>query len=248
MQDAVALFAIRLLCGTGMMLCLMPRRDVTSAFFRIMLLFQLGLGVLFGLAAAGSKWPAVVLCGIAFCGSVAWLLERRRAGTISLALVLGISLAELGLLVGGGRAPSSELLGKDWLALCSSLTSAATLGAALTGMLLGHRYLTAPGMPLLPLARLNLYLSVAAVLRLVVSAWALALGLEAISNVTYSTWLALRWLAGIAGPLAATWMVARILRYKNTQAATGVLFVAVILTFIGELTADLLDRVTGIPF
>jgi hypothetical protein len=43
-------------------------------------------------------------------------------------------------------------------------------------------------------------------------------------------------------------MVQRILRYRNTQAATGVLFVGVILTFIGELTADLLQRVLSVPF
>jgi hypothetical protein len=43
-------------------------------------------------------------------------------------------------------------------------------------------------------------------------------------------------------------MVHRILSYRNTQSATGVLFVAVILTFIGELTGDLLLRTVRIPF
>ena len=35
-------------------------------------------------------------------------------------------------------------------------------------------------------------------------------------------------------------MTLRILRYRNTQAATGVLFAAVILSFIGEMSAALL--------
>ena len=43
-------------------------------------------------------------------------------------------------------------------------------------------------------------------------------------------------------------MVLRILRYRNTQSATGVLFVGVILTFIGEATAALLYRELSIPF
>ena len=53
-------------------------------------------------------------------------------------------------------------------------------------------------------------------------------------------WMGLRWLAGILGPILIFVMVWRILKYRNTQSATGVLFVAVILTFIGEMTALLL--------
>jgi hypothetical protein len=130
----------------------------------------------------------------------------------------------------------------------SALASAATLGAAMTGMLLGHRYLTAPGMPLAPLIWLNAGLGLATIFRCLVSVGALATGSGLLTESTYWIWLALRWLAGILGPGAACVMVHRILRYRNTQAATGVLFVAVIFTFIGELTADLLQRVLGIPF
>jgi hypothetical protein len=36
--------------------------------------------------------------------------------------------------------------------------------------------------------------------------------------------------------------VQSILRYRNTQSATGVLFAAVILVFIGETTAAVLSR------
>ena len=40
---------------------------------------------------------------------------------------------------------------------------------------------------------------------------------------------------------------ARILKYRNTQAATGVLFVGVILSFIGDMTAALLLQETTLP-
>jgi hypothetical protein len=43
-------------------------------------------------------------------------------------------------------------------------------------------------------------------------------------------------------------MVWRILKYRNTQSATGVLFAGVILTFIGELSAALLDKDLSHPF
>ena len=76
---------------------------------------------------------------------------------------------------------------------------------------------------------------------------ALALaGLLTVQGVSWSgvpaIWLALRWAAGIIGPLVLGAMVLRILKYRNTQSATGVLFAAVILAFIGETTAALLYR------
>ena len=57
----------------------------------------------------------------------------------------------------------------------------------------------------------------------------------------------LRWLAGILGPLVISIMAVRILRYRNTQAATGVLFAGVILTFIGEMSAALLYSELHVP-
>ena len=135
-----------------------------------------------------------------------------------------------------------------WLALPSDLAASATLGAAFTGMLLGHRYLTAPGMPLAPLIWVNGALGAGAIVRFILSAAALIIGCGALSQPIYWAWLGLRWLAGILGPMAACVMVHRILRYRNTQSATGVLFVAVILTFIGELTGDLLARALHVPF
>jgi hypothetical protein len=122
------------------------------------------------------------------------------------------------------------------------------LGGAVTGMLLGHWYLTAPTMSIDPLRRITVYYGIAGVVRLVLSAVALWLGWQALSGSTQLVWLALRWLAGILGPLLVAWMVLRILRYRNTQSATGVLFVGVILTFIGEATAALLYRELSIPF
>jgi len=75
----------------------------------------------------------------------------------------------------------------------------------------------------------------------------LAHGLPAVSGVE-SAWLLLRWVGGIFGPLAVWWLVRRILRYRNTQSATGVLFVGVILTFLGELSGDLLTWSTHVPY
>jgi hypothetical protein len=59
--------------------------------------------------------------------------------------------------------------------------------------------------------------------------------------------LVLRWLAGLAGPLVVVGMVWKILGYRNTQSATGVLYVGVMLTLTGELTATLLAHELAVP-
>lgn len=241
----MAHFAIRLLFGIVLMLVLMPRRAVASGFFRVMMLVLLGLSVLFGLTTPGDVIGPLAMACLAFIGSVVWTLERRTSGT---AVLMLLSLAALGeLILSTQNTGSSGLHTPAILHLVSDLATSAILGGAMTGMLLGHRYLTAPGMPLAPLIRVNLFLGAAAACRLLLSAAALVLARDQLSGSTAWTFLALRWLAGIVGPLAVFVMVRQILKYRNTQAATGVLFVGVILTFIGELTADLLFHDWHIP-
>ena len=67
------------------------------------------------------------------------------------------------------------------------------------------------------------------------------------TEVVRTAALALRRRNEILGPLAACLLVWRILKYRNTQSATGVLFAGVIVTFIGELAAALLFEDLGLP-
>lgn len=254
----IAQFALRLLFGMSAMWSLMPRREVSAGFFRIQMLIALGLSVLaaltFGELAPSAETPpllsgtagtslCVILAASAFFGSAFWTLQRRRAGT---ALVFAILTLAGVLLIGSTISNGSRP--RDWFAVAGEISTAATLGGAMTGMLLGHWYLTAPTMSIQPLTTLNRLFGAAVLLRLVVSTSALIMGHEMLQSQTHWLWFSLRWLAGIVGPLVLVVMVSRILRYKNTQSATGVLFVGVILTFIGELSATLLARELRLPF
>lgn len=245
-------FSLRLICGMSLMWCCMPRAQVTSGFFRIQMLVTLGLGVLTALTAGSfttdNPESALVsadlvgilgglLAGTSFLGSVMWTLERRRAGSVLAFVVAGLSGITLLLSVaqiGVWQTPAG------WLLWMSELSTAALLGGSVTGMLLGHWYLTAPTMSIAPLGRLTLFFGVAVVVRLLLSSLSLYLEWDEFAGTTQWVWLSLRWLAGIVGPLAVFVMTWQILKYRNTQAATGVLFVGVILTFIGEMTASLL--------
>lgn len=254
-------FALRLILGMSAVWCVMPRRDVASGFFRIQNLVTLGLAVLaavaagqmpavFGagaLLATGSlQWAAWLLAAGAFAGSVMWTLERRCGATqLAFAITAGTLATTIGGCVAGAELVS--LYGAlYWL---TEVATGLVSGAAVGGMLLGHWYLTAPAMSTAPLNRVNAWLGSVATVRLLLGVLGVCLLWPQVKvlNATHLIWLSLLWLGGIIGPLIVCVMVQRIMKYRNTQAATGVLFVGVILAFIGEMTGALLRREVQLP-
>src|SRR5262249_46133566 len=126
---------------------------------------------------------------------------------------------------------------------------AALLGAATTAMLMGHSYLIAPAMSLRPLFILLGALGVSLAMRIGLAAVGLWLwtGEAAGSNLEGELvlWLAVRWGTGFIGPLVLGWMAWETAKIRSTQSATGILYVVVILCFLGELTSQLLQTRTG---
>ena len=243
----IAQFALRLLCGISLMWCVMPRAQVTSGFFRIQSLVALGLGILAALSVG--TWnqgislpvaPATICIGmavLAYFGSVFWRIEWRPYGTV---VAFGIA------------APVRRMFAADLWSYSRPVPLRCELrrnsfrpdnwARPSPRCCWGTGILTAPTMSIEPLSQLNKVFCGIGVVRLIVSSIGLAIAGAAIQSQTHWVWLALRWSAGIVGPLLMCWMVSRILKYKNTQSATGVLFAGVILVFIGEMTAALLDR------
>lgn len=271
----IAQFALRLICGMSLMWALMPRRQVTSGFFRIQMLVVMGLGILVALAAKMARFDGPVFSevsdtmlladrataviggtiGVAgFVGSALWTLERRAGGERVGFAVLAASICALTL---SNLSQQSWTQWPAWLAPMSQLAGSAVLGATTVGMLLGHWYLTTPTMSIDPLKRVNLLLCLAACMRLTMSAlmlavfWFASWWEDGSSASKFSSsvliFLSVRWLAGVIGPFVVSWMVWRILKYRNTQAATGVLFVGVILAFMGDMMAALLLQETKLP-
>jgi uncharacterized membrane protein YeaQ/YmgE (transglycosylase-associated protein family) len=262
-------FAIRLICGLSLVWCVMPRAQVTSGFFRIQMLVTLGLSALAGMAAGlfmGNEAAptlltvselqiiAGVLGALSFIGSVFWTLERRTGGERFGFLIAAIALVTL-ILNCVSRESLSTLAGNlYWL---SELATAGVSGAVVGGMLLGHWYLTAPTMSTSPLNRVNVWLGAWAALRLLLAIIATVLfhgaifaekgGLRGFSTTDMIWVTGLHYLGGMLGPLACCVMVQRIMKYRNTQSATGVLFVGVILAFLGEMIGALLRNELQLP-
>ncbi|MBL8819665.1 MAG: hypothetical protein JNL58_26805 [Planctomyces sp.] len=258
----IALFVMKLAAGITLMWLLMPRKEVTDGFFRIQMRLVLGLSVLGALLLSRSgTWEAVqsdvaaeetarwlrglqiAAAVVAYPGSIFWALGRRTPGNIAIwALAL---LTNSALLLHSIRIPNEC---HAVLQMLSDVTSAGVLGAMLTGMLLGHWYLTTPTMSIKPLWWFTKALIVVGVMRLIVSSILVATsGMPGLSLPT-GLWFGLRLVCGIVIPVIVAVTVLRILKYRNTQSATGVLFAGLILIFMGEMMAALLERATRIPF
>ena len=228
---------LRLIFGMAMTWCLLPRARVTSGFFRIQMLVTLGLSVLAAMTAtqlpgdpAHRIWGIMPLriaigCGAAFSslGSILWTLERRTGGTR-----IAFLIATLFATILCAQLPEQSL-GSGILSSLGEWSSGWLLGGAVAAMLLGHWYLTAPMMSLEPLSRANRLLLIAVVCRIVVATISLTSQQTALHLNEHRIWLILQAVAGLAAPLILAYSVTRILKYRNTQSATGVLFAAVIL-------------------
>jgi hypothetical protein len=178
---------------------------------------------------------------LAFFGSVLWTLGRRTGGAIAGGLIFG--WATIAILLPHWIA-SSHGQARSVPNLAEAISSAWLLGAATAAMLLGHWYLTATGMALTPLRQYTLFLGLAVVVRGLVAAWEMA----ASSGSGSRAWTleVLRW-GGLAGPLVMAWLTLQILKFRNTQSATGVLYAATILAYMGEMAAALLARSQANP-
>lgn len=272
----IALFVLKLATGITLMWWLMPRRDVTDGFFRIQMRLLLGLAVLTALLVTTSPtWsdtraevPSSITSGaenedvvspgsvavvirnlmigasvLAYLGSIFWALGRRIPGRICIHVLTALNVAALSW--HSFHVQHSASLPLQFL---SDFSSAAVVGSMLTGMLLGHWYLTTPTMSILPLWWFNRAILASAGLRLLASAWTLQASDVLPADATQQIWLGIRWMGGILAPALVTLLVWRILKHRNTQSATGVLFAGLILVFMGEMTAALLERDTLLPY
>jgi hypothetical protein len=246
-------FLFRLTFGVAAAMAVTPAPWVTSGFFRVHLWVLLGVQTLTALAVYSTHYAsaqfitAFLAATVCYVGSVIWMYESRAAGKVAVVLVAALALA--GTLLPLFPFTTFEL----HLHALDRLSSGLLLGLVTTSMLLGHWYLNTPTMRLEPLKRLIVLLGLAVVLRMIVGgagAWlefTEHLPQTAIPFTTWALFLTLRWLAGLVGVLVLAALTWQTLKIPNTQSATGILYAAVILAFIGELTSQLLSAQSRYP-
>jgi hypothetical protein len=239
----IAIFSLRLACGLMACLLVLSPAQVHPRFFRTHFLTVIGLlGVAtFFLAGDASTILIVILAAglvTSFVGSIVWHIEGNPGGRIINWVTAALATAAL-VIAARETRPSAP----TWL-LADDLTAALFLGFATTAMLMGHSYLLAPAMSLTPLMTLLAGLGVSLLARVLLAGVRLWLWAQSTSQPTLDSemivWLSVRWGIGFLGPLVLGWMAWETARIRSTQSATGILYVVVILCFLGELTSQLL--------
>ena len=231
------------MCGLAGAFYLFGERDIanTSPLLRRV---QIGLLVATALAVLGQ---------LGFV-QVAWRRTPRLFAALAfvIAVLAGCNVLHE-LMAGQGTAvrfPPKVLSMMLQTLVCAGVAS--MTGLALMDMLLGHAYLTASQMTMRPFARLNAALAGVLVVRaLGATAGVLALHqwrpLEMLWSV-HGLMMITRWLVGLAVPAVFVYMAHDCIKRRSTQAATGILYVAGVLIFIGEIVALYLVRNSGLPF
>jgi hypothetical protein len=256
-------FLLRLSFGLAIGMALTSPRLVSSGYYRNHLYVTLGMATLAALVTSQFSLPVAVLAAAAaalsYIGSVCWLYEAKRAGALLLWLVALFAMrgaieadvaatpqnAKLATVASGMDYPSVAIALRN----ASVVTSGLVLGLTMAAMLLGHWYLNSPGMELAPLRRLLMLMAAAVAMQSLVSALGLVgeIRVGGGTGVAWMMFVLLRWSFGLVGVLALIVMAWQTLKIPNTQSATGILYVAMIGTFVGELMALLLSAESVYP-
>src|SRR2546428_3597216 len=177
------------------------------------------------------------------------VIWRRNASTLSWALTLAASVLLLAGIAAALWPLAGSLLNRAAIALVVVL-SAAVLGAATTGMLLGHWYLVTPALTNRPLLRAIAVLLVALLVQALLFLPGL-LGLarspgSASAIIAQNPTLVVLWALGaVALPLLAAGLAFPTCRMRSFMSTTGLLYLAMIAVLPGQLLGHLLLFVTA---
>ncbi|WP_165220956.1 hypothetical protein [Aquisphaera insulae] len=238
----------RLAFGMAVMLLMTDWRDVPLRFLRTHFVVILGLLVLAALDDSrmeGSRESVGTLAAgaiLAYIGATAWGLGLPRVAIPVTWLLAGSTAAWLAMVSDGAAS--------GWvIAALGRYTSGFLLGATLTAMLLGHHYLTAPTMSIEPLKGYVKSMGWGFLMRGLVpvaAGFALLRGWlpsdAGAGDLTSPLVFLMRWGMGFAAPVVATVLAWKTVRIRSTQSATGILYIAMTLLLVGELTAMVVAR------
>jgi hypothetical protein len=257
-MGASVLIFFRLLCylaaGGLVSLALIPPGEVSRGFFRFSAALYAAL-IAAGVTV-GSRGPVGVpaLACFAAAGLTGAIVAVRAiplSGAGRPALALAALTAVAGTLCDSalGADPASRALGG-----AAAVASAMLLGSVITAMVLGHWYLVMPALPPDPLLRLTRVYAGSVLARAASAAAIVGLhyavsGGRPLARLLDSAGplVGARLLFGLVAPGVLALMALPTVRVRDTQPATGMLYVACVLVLVGEGIAHYLAVRTGVP-
>jgi len=246
----LGLFCLEAAAGTALLLLFFPVRTLGPGFFAL----HGAIAAVFATIATLVRpeglspaigWTAAGLCAAyaiaAWAGRAAMALPLLAAAAA--ACIRGLCRVAISAPRGGG--------GDGWI-VAGALLGGLFLGAVLLCMNLGHWYLVSRSLPFRLLSRGALLFAGLAVARtaLLLAAMAFHGGQSLaplLSLEREALFFLFRVLWGIVGPLALSWFIWKTADMRSNQAATGLLYVALVFVLIGELLSSYLSVATGFP-
>ena len=248
--SGLGLFLLEACAGTALLLLFFPPRVLGRGFFSLH-------GALAAIFAAFTLWvrPAGLpypptLAATALLAIYTLAAHLGRAAAARPVLALGAAAAWWCLARVALVAPRET--GGAWTVV-GAAAGGLLFGAVLVIMNLGHWYLVSRSLPFRLLARgaalfAGLALFRTAYLAVAVAAHSDSDGLRTLLSLeSDALFFLFRILWGIVGPLALSYFIWRTAAMKSNQAATGLLYVALVFVLIGELLSSYLTVATGFP-
>jgi hypothetical protein len=251
--SGLGLFLLEACAGIGLLLLLFPPATLGKGFFAL----HGGLAAAFAALAVAVRPPGMPV-GVAGTGAALLALytfaaHADLAGRARPLLAAGGGCAAWSVVRVALVAPGGGQGGGDAWTAVGALAGGLFFGAVVLIMNLGHWYLVSRSLSFRLLARGAVLFAGLAAFRTAYLAVAVAShagteGLGALLSVERDALFFLfRILWGIVGPLALSYFIWRTAEMKSNQAATGLLYVALVFVLIGELLSSYLTVATGFP-
>ncbi len=245
----LGLFVLEAGAGTALLLLFFPPRTLGKGFFVLHGALASAF-VLFGaLTRLGAAAQTAAWIGAALLALYTLAAQGGRAGQARPVLALGALAAAWALVRFAVAVPRGG--GDAWTA-AGAVLGGLFFGAVVLTMNLGHWYLVSRSLPFKLLAHgARLFAALAAARTLLLGAAMAFSGRPGLADLLSlerdALFFLFRALWGIVGPLLLSYFIWKTADMKSNQAATGLLYVALVFVLIGELLSSYLTVATGFP-
>jgi hypothetical protein len=246
----LGLFLLEAGAGTAVLLLFFPVRTLGKGFFALHgALVTAFLAGAWGTHAPG--YPATIGGAAAVAALVYTALAQANRASWGRP-ILAASAVPAGVALRAVALAAPRPHGDAWT-VAGAFLGGLLFGAVLLTMNLGHWYLVSRSLPFTLLARGAILFATLAVARTALLAAAVVAGTSPdglaslLSLERDALFFLFRVTWGIVGPLALSWFIWRTADMRSNQAATGLLYVALVFVLIGELLSSYLTVATGFP-
>lgn len=236
-------------------------RSIGNSFFKfasltaaILLGVTLGFNFLFPSPWRDTQLPVIFLAISALLTAIYNRVVDVDKFTAALVLLIGVAASGVISIATDSLAFTRPMLlggWENWMLVINNLAGTALLGSVMLTMVFGHWYLVVPRLSIDPLKRLTkVLIGAIAVRTFTIVASLLVVQMKhtiPITRVLTELFFWPRVIFGVLVPIVLAGMIWSTVQIKHTQAATGLLYLAVVALLFGEFFSKFLLFAVNIP-